>query len=215
MLTRVVLADDHAILRDGLRGIIEAEADLKVVGEASNGRQAIEMVAELCPDIVVMDIGMPDMNGVEAAGRIHAIDDKIKVIALSMFNEKQFVLAMLDAGACAYVTKSSASGELVRAIRAAQKNQKYLSADVASVVVDAYTSRAVPSPGTARSLLTGREREVLQMLAEGKSSRELAKVLHISESTADVHRRNIMKKLDLHTIAELTKFAVREGLTSV
>jgi DNA-binding NarL/FixJ family response regulator len=214
MGTTILLADDHRIMREGLRAIIELQPQFQVVGEAANGRQAVSMAAQLCPDVVVMDIGMPDLNGVEATRRIRSADAKVKVLALSTYTDKQYVLAMLDAGACGYVLKAAASEELLRALRAVSANQKYLSSEVAGLVVDSYTNRTYADERSARSLLTDREREVLQLVSEGKTSREIGTDLEISEYTADVHRRNIMHKLDLHTIAELTKYAIREGLTS-
>ncbi|MGA2442127.1 MAG: response regulator transcription factor [Tepidisphaeraceae bacterium] len=214
MNATILLADDHAILRDGLRTIIESQAGFKVIGEASTGRDAVNLTVQLCPDVVVMDIGMPDLNGVEATRQIVAADPRVKVIALSTFGDRQFVLAMLEAGAWAYVLKAAASEELLRAVRAVLANQKYLCAKVAGLVVDSYNARQFASNHSAAAILTDREREVLQLLAEGKTSGEMAVALSISAYTVDVHRRNIMQKLDLHTVAELTKYAVREGITS-
>ncbi len=211
MTIRVVLADDHKILLDTLSLLLENESDIKVVGVATDGRAVLELVASLLPDVVVMDISMPGMNGIEATRRMVAEHPKIKVVALSAFAHKQYVLEMLEAGASAYVIKENAGCELVRALQAVMKGQKYLCPEVAAVVVDNTGHRAmevVPQLGK-------REREVLQLLAEGDTSPDIAKRLFISTSTVDVHRRNIMKKLDLHSIAELTKYAVRNGLTAV
>jgi DNA-binding NarL/FixJ family response regulator len=214
MSITILLADDHAIMRQGLTAILQAEADLKVVGEASNGREVVDLATELCPDIVVMDIGMPDLNGVEATRQLLARDPKVKVIALSAYTEKQFVLSMLEVGACAYVVKASASEELLRAIRAVTQHKKYLSPEVADAVVDSYLGRLNPGQESAFDLLSPREREVLQLVAEGKTSKMIGVDLGISENTVEIHRRNIMQKLNLHSVAELTKYAVRHGITT-
>ena len=214
MSTTILLADDHAILRDGLRLLIEGESDLKVVAVAESGRQAVELAAKLCPDLTIMDIGMHDLNGVDATRRIIAGNPRAKVIALSAYADRQFVLAMLEAGAWGYIVKSAASEELLRAVRAVLSGQKYLCPRIAGLVVDSYTGRLLPGQHSAKDLLTNREREILQLLAEGNTSREIAKSLVISDATVDVHRRNIMKKLGLHNVAELTKYAIRQGLTS-
>jgi DNA-binding NarL/FixJ family response regulator len=214
MNIKIILADDHAILRDGLRAILQGEADLKVIGEAANGRQAIKVAQKLCPDIVVMDVGMPDLNGVEATRQILAADPKVKVIALSAYSEKQFVLAMLEAGAVGYLIKAAASEELVRAIRTVWAGQAYLSPAIAGILVNSYTQRIFPADSSAFAVLSIREREVLQLLAEGKTSKQIGGQLNIAENTVEAHRRNIMQKLSLHSVAELTKYAVREGLTS-
>ena len=211
MTIRVILADDHKILLDTLTLLLESEKDIKVVGSANNGRAVLELVASLQPDVVVMDIGMPGMNGIEATRRLVVDYPRIKVVALSAFAQKQYVLEMLEAGASAYLIKENAGSELVRALRAVVKGQKYLAPEVAAVVVD--NTGHHPMEGMPH--LGPREREVLQLLAEGGTSPVIAKRLFISTSTVDVHRRNIMKKLDLHSIAELTKYAVRNGLTSV
>jgi len=210
MAIKVILADDHKIMLESLSLLLEKEADIKVVGVANEGRAVLELVASLLPDAVVMDIGMPGMNGIEATRRLVAEYPKIKVVALTSLVHKQHVLEMLRAGAFAYIIKENAGSELVRALHAVVKGQKYLCADVSAAVVDnagSHSMENVPQLGR-------REREVLQLLAEGGTSSAIAKRLYISPSTVDVHRRNIMKKLDLHSVAELTKYAVRQGLTS-
>ena len=211
MTIRIMLADDHKILLDTLSLLLESEKDIKVVGVVKDGREVLELAASLRPDVVVMDINMPGMNGIEATRRLIAHHPKIKVVALSGLAHKQYVLEMLEAGASAYITKENASGELVRAIRAVMNGQKYLCPEVAATVVD----NTGHHPVSGIPLLGPREREVLQLLAEGGTSPVIAKRLFISTSTVDVHRRNIMKKLDLHSVAELTKYAVRNGLTSM
>jgi DNA-binding NarL/FixJ family response regulator len=211
MTIRVILADDHKILLDTLSFLLENEKDIKVVGVAHDGRTVQKLVTSLRPDVVVMDIGMPGMNGIEATRRLVADHPKIKVVALSSFSHRQYVLEMLEAGASAYILKEGAGSELVRALHAVVKNQKYLCSEIAAAVVDRtghYPMEGIPQLGP-------REREVLQLLAEGSTSPMIAKHMFISPGTVDVHRRNIMKKLDLHSIAELTKYAVRNGLTSM
>lgn len=215
MGTRILLVDDHALMREGLRAILTSDPDVEVVGEASDGREALEMVSRLQPDIVVMDIGMPHLNGFEATRQIGTFSSATRVIALSTHNDKRYVLAMLEAGARGYVVKSSVGDELRRAIQTVQRNQIFLSPEVAGVVVESYLGRDYPEEGIGAALLGSREREVLQLLAEGKSSPEIAAVMHISVSTVETHRRNIMRKLDIHSVAELTKFAIREGLTQL
>jgi DNA-binding NarL/FixJ family response regulator len=209
MSTTILLADDHAILRAGLRAVIAAHPDFKVVGEAATGAQAVELAARLCPDIVVMDIAMPDLNGVEATRRILRHDHKTRVIALSTYQDRHFVLAMLEAGAAAYVTKAAAADELLHALAAVCAGRRYLSpavTQVASTTGDLFQSRNCDH-------LTSREREILQLVAEGKSSREIADQLFLSPNTVQVHRRNLMKKLGLRNVANLTRYAVQEGLT--
>jgi len=211
MTIRIVLADDHKILLETLSLLLESEPGIKVVGVATDGHAVRKLVESLRPDAVVMDIGMPGMNGIEATRRLTAEYPKIKVIALSALAQKQYVLEMLEAGAAAYVIKENAGSELVRALYAVLKGQKYLCPEVAASVVDHtyhHPMESVPQLGP-------REREVLQLLAEGGSSPVIAQRLYISTSTVEVHRRNIMKKLDLHSVAELTKYAIRNGLTSI
>jgi two-component system NarL family response regulator len=211
MTIRVILADDHKILLDTLVMLLEKQRDIQVIGTASNGRAVQDLVAALQPDVVVIDIGMPGMNGIEATRRLVARHPRIKVVALSGFSQKQYVLEMLDAGASGYVLKENAASELVRALLAVMKGQKYLCSEIAAAVVES----TGPCRRSGVPQLGAREREVLQLLAEGGTSPNIAKSLFISTSTVDVHRRNIMKKLDLHSVAELTKYAIRNGLTSI
>lgn len=215
MSTRVLIADDHQMLRESLRSMLESEDDLEVVGEAADGRTAVEMARQLVPDVVVMDIGMPDLNGVEATRQIRAENREIKIVALSMYSDRRSVLRMLAAGASGYVLKSAAYDELRRAVRVVQKGKNYLSPDITGEVIeDHLRPRSDPETPTFTSL-GAREREIVQLLAEGHSSPRIAKELHISVRTVETHRRNIMKKLGLHNLAELTKYAIREGLTSL
>ena len=215
MSTRILLADDHRMMRDGLRTILEAEPGLEVVGEAVNGRTAVELARELMPDVVVMDIAMSDMNGIEATRRIVADNPEVKIVALSTYADRRYVLEMLDAGASGYVVKAAACEELVQAISIVARGKSYLSPEITGIVVDGYVGRQFAGPGAPGAALGAREREVLQLVAEGNSSREIAASLKISLKTVEAHRRNIMEKLGLHTVAELTKYAIREGLTSL
>jgi DNA-binding NarL/FixJ family response regulator len=209
------LVDDHAMMRDGLRSLLANVPDVEVVGEASDGRTALDLVRTLRPDVVVMDVGMPDLNGVEATRRICAENEKVRVIALSTHTDRRFVHHMLEAGACGYVLKISAYDELVRAVIAASDGRTYLSPEIAGFVVERSTSSHEGGQVSVYSTLAAREREVLQLVAEGKTSIETAKKLRISIKTVETHRRNIIQKLGLHGTAELTKYAVREGLTSL
>ena len=189
---------------------------MEIVGVAEDGRSALQLVRELKPDVVVMDVAMPDLNGIEATRKLLQTNAAIKVIALSGHANREFVREMLKAGASAYVLKSRAYEELVRAIREVMKGKKYLSPDVARGVVDEYVGMSSSqSANPAFVVLTDREREALQLIAEGKSTKEVADALSVSVKTVETHRRNIMEKLNLHSVAEITKYAIREGITSV
>jgi DNA-binding NarL/FixJ family response regulator len=209
---KVVLADDHAMMRDGLRAVLE-KAGVEVVGEASNGREAIVEARRTRPDVVVLDIAMPELNGIDATRRLSVELPGIKVLALSMNSDRRYVVAMLEAGAAGYLLKNSASSELLDALNAVTRGQTYLSPAIAGSVVDLAIGKGTPRRPAERPLST-REREVLQLLAEGNSSKEIAVALTIAVPTVETHRRQIMEKLGLRTIAELTKYAIREGLTT-
>jgi DNA-binding NarL/FixJ family response regulator len=215
MSIRIVLADDHHMVREGLRLILERTPGIDVVGEAETGRMVLDLVERTVPDIVIMDIGMPDLDGIEATRRIKARDPKIKVIALSMFADRRYVLGMLEAGAWGYVLKGSAGTELVRAIEAVQQGRKYLVPEITDVVVESSLCPAVTVGAKTAPPLGDREREILRFVADGKTSKEIASALGISPDTVQAHRRNIMNKLDLHSVAELTKYAIRQRLTDV
>ncbi|MFI4889435.1 MAG: response regulator [Steroidobacterales bacterium] len=214
MKTRVVLADDHAIFREALAAMLQAEADIEVIGEAGNGREAIGLARDLNPDIVVLDVGMPGMNGVEATAAIVGRSPQVRVIALSTHSDRRFVTEMIKAGASGYVVKTAASTELLRAVRAVAKGQSYLCPQVVTAVMRA-SAVDFPHGQPVRPELTRREREVVKLLAEGLRTAGIAARMHLAPSTVDVHRRNLMRKLDLHSIAELTKYALREGLTEL
>jgi len=213
---RVLLADDHKILRDGLRNLIQAQPDIEVVGEAGNGRDAIRLAVKKTPDVVLMDINMPDLNGMEATSELLAAVPGAKVIALSMYASQRFVAGMLAAGARGFVIKDCAFEELHAAVRAVASGRIYLSPEIAEMVVQDYVSRLrLDREGyQPASVLSAREREVLQLVAEGWAAREIGERLHVSGKTVYSHIRRIMKKLALGSIAELTKYALREGLTS-
>ena len=201
------------MLRDGLRAVLASEEDIEVVGEANDGNAAVEMAGRLVPDVVLMDIGMYGLNGVEATRRIKAENSNVKVIALSTSYDKCYALSVVEVGAGGDVLEAAAVDEMCRAVRAVAGGKRYLSPDVAGVVVDARFQEPAQPDASLSSILGSREREVLQLLAEGHSSPEIARRLHIAASTVETHRRNIMKKLDVHSVAELTKYASREGLT--
>ncbi len=213
MSIAIVVADDHQIVRDGLRSLLNQESDFQVVGEAEDGRSTVDMVTLEKPDIVVMDVGMPGLNGIEATRQIMSQVPDVKVVALSMHTDKRFVGGMLGAGARAYLVKQSAFDELARAIREVLNGRVYLSQEIAGVVIEDYISNLADStPSQQSSPLTTREREVLQLLAEGQSTQQIATRLHVSAKTVGTHREHIMQKLNRHSIAELTQYALREGL---
>jgi len=212
---RIFIADDHRIVRDGLRSLIERENDLELVGMATNGRQALQMTRKLKPDVVIMDISMPDLNGIDATSQIVDEVPDVKVIALSMHSEKLLIDGMLRAGAAGYLLKESAFEELIKAIRIVCAGKKYLSPDVTDIVLRDYLSPSKDNADPQMQDLTLREREVLQLIAEGGTTKEVASRLNISIKTVESHRGRIMEKLGLHTVAELTKYAVRHGITSL
>jgi DNA-binding NarL/FixJ family response regulator len=206
--TRILLADDHAVVRQGFKMLLGAQPDMEIVGEASNGREAVESAETLRPDVVIMDVAMPELNGIEATRRLAASAPHTRVIALSMHKDSVYVREILRAGARGYLLKDSGAEDLVSAIRAVAKGESYLSPAVSNAVLDDYRKH-VTNP---IDLLTSREREVLQMLAEGKTNKEIAGVLNLSVYTVDAHRGRIMEKLNLHSINDLVRFAVRNGI---
>jgi DNA-binding NarL/FixJ family response regulator len=209
---RVLLVDDHELMREGLRAILEKEPDVEVIGEAQSGREAVEQVRALAPDLVIMDVAMKDLNGIEATRQIRAANGGTKVVALSSYSDRRYVTAILAAGASAYVLKANAYDNLRRAVDAVIQGKGYLCPEVAGAVIDVATASR-PSDSSVYFLLGPREREVLQLLAEGLTSPQIAARLHVSTATVDSHRRNLMGKLGIHSVAELTKYAIREGLT--
>lgn len=216
MTLRLLIADDHEMVRDGLKALIEKEATLEVVGEAGTGPDTVALAGKLAPNLVVMDLAMPGLNGIEATRRILQEHPHTKIIGLSAHPDQNLVSEMLKAGASAYVLKHTAYEELLRAIQEVMQGRTYLSPEVTRGVVDTFV-RARPQAGKnpAFAVLTDREREVLQALSEGATTKDMAEQLGVSIKTIETHRRNIMQKLGIHSIAELTKYAIREGITSV
>jgi two-component system, NarL family, response regulator NreC len=215
MLVHILVADDHKIVREGLIALLQKHPHMQVVGEAEDGRQAVQLAGELHPEVVIIDIGMPELNGIEATRQIVVENPGVKIIALSMHSDKRFVKGMLKAGAAGYLLKYCASEELITAIQMVMANRVYLSHDITGIVVEDYVQKLVDTDSSAFQALTPREREVLQLLAEGRSTRQIAEALHVSVKTIEVHRKQMMDKLGLQNLAELVKYAIREGLTSI
>ncbi len=215
MTIRVLIADDHKILRQGLITLLQGESDIEVVGEADDGYKTMELIKESQPDVVIMDVAMPNLNGVEVTRQVVAAFPGIRIIALSMHADRRFVVGMLAAGAWGYLLKDSAFEELALSIRSVMDYRVYLSPGIAGVVVKDYMDRLMASGSLDAAALTSRETEVLQLLAEGKTTADIASLLEISVKTVETHRKQIMDKLNLHSVAELTKYAIREGLTSL
>jgi len=210
---RIVLADDHTIIRSGLRLLLEQQADFKVVAEGEDGRQAVQLVAKHHPDVVILDIGMPQLNGIEATRQIVAQEEHPNVLILSMHSDESYVLRALKAGARAYILKNSAEADLIRAVRAVSEGKSFFSPVISKMLLEDYV-RQVREKEVEDSydLLTSREREILQLLAEGKTNKEVASVLGLSPHTVETHRGNILEKLHLHSAAELILYAVRKGI---
>ena len=215
MKTKILLVDDHKILRDGLCSLAKGYPDMDVVGEAADGRTAIRLVQELSPDVVIMDISMPDLNGIDATRRINSDYPDVKIIALSMHYDKQFVSEIFKAGASGYLIKDSAFDELEHAIRVVMDGKIYMNPQIANLVIESLVSQSASSSRQPFSLLTERESEVLQLISEGKSTKQIATDLNVSAKTVESHRRQVMGKLNIRNVAQLTKYAIREGLTSV
>jgi len=215
MSIRVILADDHAIMREGLRTLLDKEEDIDVVAEAADGREVVRLAGKLCPHVVVMDVSMPGLNGMEATRQIIDKDPQVRIVALSMHSDRRFVSGMLKAGARGYLLKDCAFEELAAAIREVAEDRTYLSGPIADFVRDDYVRQLKKKDDSAFSVITAREREVLQLLAEGLITKEIAARMNLSPKTVETHRRQMMMKLDLHSVAELTKYAIREGLTSL
>lgn len=214
-MTRIMLADDHAVMRTGLRLVLERQADFQVVGEASDGREAVAMAQKLTPDVLVMDIGMPNLNGIEATRQLAAAAPQMAIVILSMHSDESYVLRALKAGAKAYLLKESAESDLIAAIRAVYSGKAFFSPAVSRMLVEDYVRQLQDREiEDSYELLTTREREILQLVAEGKSNKEIAAVLNLSLYTVETHRGNLMEKLGLHTVPELILYAVRKGVIS-
>jgi DNA-binding NarL/FixJ family response regulator len=215
MGTKLLLVDDHKIMRHGIRSLLEKEAGMEVLEETNNGRAAIELARNLSPDVVIMDIAMHDLNGIEATRQITAELPEVKVIILSMHSDRQMVADALQAGASGYLLKDCEFEELVRAIETVVTHRTYLSPEIADILVENFVRQSPVSESSASSVLTSREREVLQLLAEGKTTKEIATALCLSTKTVETHRRQMMEKLNIYSVANLIKFAIRTGLTSL
>ena len=209
MTTRVLLVEDHKMVREGLRLLLEHERDIEVVGEASDGRTAIDLVRACPPDVVVMDIGLPGLNGIEATKQIRAAVPAVQVVALSIHNDPRFVAGMFRAGASAYLLKTSAGSELIEAIQRVQAGHNYLSMQITDTLIEDYVHHLAEEGESCP--LTARQREVLQLIAEGKTNAQIAARLNVSEKTVGSHRQAIMDILGLHSVAELTQYAIKEG----
>ena len=212
---RILLADDHVVMRTGLRALLERQPNLEIVGESENGREAIELVTSLKPDVVVMDVGMPVLNGIEATKTIVSQHPTTAVVILSMHVDESYIMRALKAGARGYLLKDSAPADLIGAIQAVSQNKSFFSPKVSRILAEDYV-RVLKQKGAVDSydLLTSREREILQLLAEGKANKEVAAALNISPYTVETHRRNLQDKLNLHSFAELILYAVRKGIIS-
>jgi len=211
MHIRVLIAEDHKIVREGLCALLSKEQDIKVIAEADDGSTAVQLAKELQPDVVVMDIGLPNLNGIEATRQIVAEIPGVKVIALSMYSYRRYILEMLKAGAKAYLLKDCAFEEVVRAVRSVKKNKLYLSSKITETIINdqIFLSKKESS---AFTILSDRERQVLQLIAEGKTMKDIAHSLAVSPKTTETYRQRIMEKLNIHSVAELTRYAIREGL---
>lgn len=214
-MINILLADDHKLMRSGIRALISDAPDMTIVAEAENGREAVELAMRLEPDVIIMDISMPGLNGIDATRRILAERPDIKILALSVNTNKRIIRDMLDAGACGYILKDCAIDEVIAAVLAVVKNNTYLSPGIAGIVVKDYIKNTEKDDLSPLALLSSREREVLQLLAEGNRSKDIAEILGLSVKTAEFHRNAIMKKLNARSLADLTRIAIREGLASL
>lgn len=214
-MIRIVLVDDHTMVREALRVVLEQDRGMQVVAEVGDGETALRMADELMPDVVVMDVALPGLSGIETTRRLLAKHPKTKVLALSTYLDRRIVQQMLDVGARGYIAKSAAGGELKQGIRQVMEGRSYLCSEVAALVADSLRDKRSTSGKPDRRSLSRREVQVATLLAEGKSAPDIAAELHISPSTVDVHRRNLMRKLELHNVVDLTKYAIRTGLVLV
>jgi two-component system response regulator NreC len=212
---RILLADDHKIVREGLRALLNKKPDFEVIAEAENGRMALQVAREVMPDVIIMDLTMPDLNGIEATRQLIAALPDVKVIALSMHSDNRLVVGMLDAGAVGYLLKDCAFEELENAIHNVVANQIYLSPKITRDFIEYHVRNSLLAQSSAFSVLTARERQILQLLAEGKNTKQMAASFKVSIKTVEAHRKHIMKKLNIHSVSGLTKYALREGLTGL
>jgi len=214
MTVRVIIADDHNIVREGLRSLLNT-GDIEVIAEASDGRAAVDLTRDLAPDVVIMDIAMPQLNGIDAIKRIKANNPDVRVVVLSMHSDRRFVFEAFKAGASGYLLKECALDELIRAIGIVMQDQIYVGPRIATGVIEEYLNHPGEELPSQVTNLTSREREVLQLLVEGMTAKSIATSLNVSTKTVETHRTRVMDKLNIHSIAELTKYAVREGITSL
>lgn len=212
---RILIADDHEVVRRGIRALLEGHPGWEVCGEAVDGRNAVEKARELSPDLALLDIGMPNLNGLDAARQILKAAPRTRVLILSMHNSDQVVREVLEVGARGFILKSDAARDLVAAVEALQRRTTFFTSDVATIVLEGYLTRSINPEKPVKNRLTAREREVVQLLAEGKSSKEVAVALNLSVKTAETHRTNVMRKLDLHSVADLVRYAVRNNIVHV
>ncbi|HWO70183.1 MAG TPA: response regulator transcription factor [Actinomycetota bacterium] len=212
---KVLVVDDHAVVREGVRMVLETDPDLKVVGEAGSGEEAIEMARELSPDVVVMDIGMPGLSGFEATRRIRAAQPEVKVLALTVHDSEAYLFQMLQAGAVGYVLKRAAAADLIQAVKAAHRGETLLHPSVARLLIKDYLARAERGEEASGERISEREREILKLIAEGKTNREIASMLYLSVKTVQAHRASLMRKLGLHDRVELVKYAIRKGIVGL
>jgi two-component system response regulator NreC len=211
---RILICDDHTLFVEGIKAMLRGEASLDIVGEARDGRQAVGLVKQLKPDVILMDVSMPDMNGFDATRRVRDIDPEVKVLMLTMHDEEELVARCLEAGAAGYIMKDAPASQLLYAIETVRKGERYLSPNVLKKVVDGYV-RNTNRPQTSYDRLTAREREILKLLAEGLTVKEIAIRLNLSVKTVEVHKHNLMKKIDVHDKAELIKYAIQKKLIAV
>lgn len=214
MSITVLLADDHAVVRDGLRSMLQTQDDIEVISDAANGHEAVGQAAQLCPDVAIVDIAMPGLNGIDVTRKILKVCPSTKVVILSMYSATEHILQALQAGALGYVLKESAGVEVISAIRAVHAGNRYLSKKILESVIDGYLYQSgIARAESPLARLSLREREILQLVVEGKSSIEIARILYISPKTVDTHRSRLMKKLDISDLAGLIKFGIQHGLT--
>ena len=215
MIIKILLVDDHRMVRQGLRLLLDKQPGMRVVAEAANGAEAVRLAKEHRPDVAIVDVSMPDLNGIEAARKMRAAHSGIKIIGLSMHADRRYAVEILRSGALGYVLKESAFDELVQAINAVYRGQSFLSARLADIIIKDYIKESGEGQGSVYTRLSNREREVLQLLAEGRTTKQIAQQMNLSVKTIETHRKQIMDKLGIHSLAGLTKYAIREGITDL